>query len=168
MRDAAAWLARRAENVAAMLLAVMFCAFVAQIVLRYVFNLPTGWTTELTVVAWLWLVLWGSAFVVRERDEIRFDLLSAAVGRRTRIAMAAAAAVAVIVLYVGSLPAAWSYVSFMRVERTSYLKIRFDWLYSIYLLFAVAIVVRYGWMLAALLRGRDPADVSARDPGSTP
>jgi TRAP-type C4-dicarboxylate transport system permease small subunit len=48
MREAAAWLRRRAENVAAAMLAVMFSAFVIQIVFRYFFNFPVGWTSELT------------------------------------------------------------------------------------------------------------------------
>src|SRR5215216_5160290 len=99
MHGLGAWLRRRAENVAAAMLAVMFAAFIIQIVFRYFFNFPIGWTSELTVVMWLWLVLWGAAFVVKERDEIRFDLLSGAAGPRTRIAMAIITALALIVLY---------------------------------------------------------------------
>jgi C4-dicarboxylate transporter DctQ subunit len=79
-RPVALWLARRAENVAALLLAVMFLAFIVQIVFRYVFNFPIGWTSELSTVTWLWLVLWGAAFVVPESEEIRFDLVYGAVG----------------------------------------------------------------------------------------
>ncbi len=150
------WLARRAENVAAGMLAVMFAAFIIQIVFRYVFNLPVGWTSELTVVMWLWLVLWGSAFVLREKEEIRFDLIYSAVGRRARIAMAIVFSLAIILLYGASLPASYAYVTFMKVESSSYLKIRLDWLYSIYLLFLVAIIVRYLWLLWRLARGRVP------------
>jgi C4-dicarboxylate transporter DctQ subunit len=158
MRSIAAWLRRRAENVAAAMLAVMFAAFVVQIVFRYFFNFPIGWTSELTVIMWLWLVLWGAAFVVKESEEIRFDLLSGAAGRRTRIAMGIVTAAAVVILYCASLPATFSYVTFMRVEKTSYLKIRFDWLFSIYLLFAVAIIGRYLWILSHLLRGKEPEE----------
>jgi TRAP-type C4-dicarboxylate transport system permease small subunit len=146
---------RRAEDVAALLLAVMFCAFLIQIVFRYFFNFPVGWTSELTVITWLWLVLWGAAFVVKEKEEIRFDLLSAAVGRRTRITLAIVAAIALLVLYAASLPATYNYITFMKVEKTSYLKIRFDWLFSIYLVFLIAVLARYAWILSQLLRGRD-------------
>lgn len=151
-----AWLRRRAENVAAAMLAVMFAAFLVQIVFRYFFNFPVGWTSELTVVMWLWLVLWGAAFVVKEREEVRFDLLYGAVGRRGRIAMSIVAALALLVLYGASLKASWAYVAFMKVEKSSYLKIRMDWLFSIFLVFLVAILVRYVWLLRQLLRGRDP------------
>ena len=78
------WLTRRAENVAAALLAVMFLAFIVQIVFRYLLNFPIGWTSELSIITWLWLILWGAAFVVRESDEIRFDLIYGSVGPRAR------------------------------------------------------------------------------------
>jgi TRAP-type C4-dicarboxylate transport system permease small subunit len=121
MRTIWAWLRRRAENVAAAMLGVMFVAFIIQIVFRYFFNFPIGWTSELTVIMWLWLVLWGAAFVVKESEEIRFDLITGSVGRRARIAIGIVAALAVVVLYAVSLPATWSYVTFMKVEKTAYL-----------------------------------------------
>src|ERR1044071_7661014 len=124
------WLRRRAENIAALMLAGMFAAFLVQILFRYFFNFPVGWTSELTVVMWLWLVLWGAAFVVKERDEVRFDLLYGAVGRRGRIAMGVIASVALLVLYAASFKAAYAYVAFMKVEKSSYLKVRMDWLDS--------------------------------------
>jgi TRAP-type C4-dicarboxylate transport system permease small subunit len=153
---AGAWLHRRAENVAAGLLAVMFVAFIVQIAFRYLFNFPIGWTSELSVITWLWLVLWGAAFVVKEREEIRFDLIYGAAGRRTRLVIGVITGVSIVALYAASLPATVSYVSFMKVEKTSYLKIRFDLLFSIYVLFTVAIIARYLWILSHLLRGKDP------------
>ena len=138
------------------MLAVMFAAFIIQIVLRYFFNLPTGWTSELTVVLWLWLVLWGAAFVLREDEEIRIDLVSGAAGRRGRIAMGIITALALVILYGLSLKPSFDYVAFMKVEKSSYLKIRMDWLFSIYVVFLVAVIVRYLWILWQLVRGRDP------------
>ena len=156
------WLRRRAENVAAAMLAVMFAAFIIQIVFRYLFNFPIGWTSELTVVLWLWMVLWGSAFVLSEKEEIRLDLLYSAVAPRARIAMAIVFAVSIVLLYGVSLPASYAYVSFMKVEKSSYLKIPMNWLFSIYLVFCVAVIARYLWLLWQLVRGRDPeaADVT--------
>jgi len=156
IEKAGAWLRRRAENFAAALLAVMFVAFIVQIVFRYFFNFPIGWTSELTVITWLWLVLWGAAFVVKESEEIRFDLIHGAAGRRVRLVMGIIIGISIVILYAASLPAAVSYVSFMKVEKTSYLKIRFDYLYSIYVIFAVAVIVRYLWILSRLLRGKEP------------
>jgi TRAP-type C4-dicarboxylate transport system permease small subunit len=153
---AASWLRRRAENFLAALLAVMFAAFLLQIVFRYLLNLPVGWTSELSIVAWLWGVLWGAAFVVREREEVRFDLLHGAMSFRGRRLAGLVTGIAIVALYALSLPAAFDYVRFMKVERTAYLKIRFDYLFSIYVLFLVGVIIRYVWILSRWLRGKDP------------
>lgn len=157
MAKIAAWLRRRAEDVIVLLLAVMFVAFLIQIVFRYLLNLPIGWTSELTVVTWLWLVLWGAAFVVTEREEIRFDLMYAAVGDRTRRIMAIVTGLSLLGLYGISLPAVADYVTFMKVQSTAYLKIRFDVLYSVYLFFVAAVLVRYVWLVVSAIRGKAPA-----------
>ena len=51
------WLKRRAENILAAMLAVMFVAFIIQIVFRYLLNFPIGWTSELTLIMWLWMFI---------------------------------------------------------------------------------------------------------------
>lgn len=155
---------RLAEAVAAALLAIIFVAFILQIVLRYVFNWPVGWTTEVSLIAWLWLVLWGAAFVLKDHEEIRIDFLAANVGKRWRIRLGIVAAVCVIVLFALQLPAAYDYVSFMKVERSSYLNTGFHVLFSIYLIFSVAVIVRNLWSLVQLLRGKDPADAAGDSP----
>ena len=48
------------------------------------------------------------------------------------------------------------YVAFMKVEKTAYLKIRFDCLYSIYVVFAVAMIVRYLWLGWQAIWGKAP------------
>jgi len=140
------FLYRRAENVLAAMLALMFAAFVLQIAFRYLFNLSTGWTNEVSLILWIWLVLWGAAFVVREEEEIRFDLIYTAIGPKAQRVMLLLAACSLIFLYAISLPAAYDYVTFMKVEKTASLKIRFDWLFSIYIVFVVAVLVRYLWL----------------------
>ena len=155
IRKAGTWLRHRAENVLAALLGVMFAAFMIQIVARYIFNFPIGWTIELTLITWLWLVLWGAAFVVKESEEIRIDLITSMVGRRTRIVLGIIVSLSLVVLYCISLPGTISYVTFMKVEKTAYLKIPFNWLFSIYIAFVVAVIVRYLWILSRLLRGKD-------------
>jgi C4-dicarboxylate transporter DctQ subunit len=158
VRTVGPWLARRAENVAAAMLAAMFLAFLLQIVFRYVLGLPIGWTHEASVILWIWLVLWGTSFVITEREEIRFDIIYGAVGPGARRIMCVITAVALITLYMISFPAVLDYVTFMKVEKTSYLKIRFDLLFSIYIVFVVASIVRYIWLAWQALRGVAPEE----------
>ncbi|MEP6790910.1 MAG: TRAP transporter small permease subunit [Ramlibacter sp.] len=155
---------RFAEMVAAVLLGVIFVAFIVQIALRYLFNWPVGWTTELSLAAWLWLVLWGAAFVLKDDEEIRLDFIADRGGRTWRRVIGAIGALSLIVLYGISLPGSWSYVTFMKVEKSSYLGIRMDVMYSIYLLFSVAVMARG---LRQLVRGPAPKPDGPPTPPST-
>ena len=72
---------------------------------------------------------------------------------------------ALIVLFVWSLPASWRYVVFMKREHSAYLKMPFDYLYSIYLIFGVAIIVRQVRLVCLAWRGKadDQAPPAAAD-----
>jgi C4-dicarboxylate transporter DctQ subunit len=157
------WLHRRAENILAALLAVLFASFIVQIVFRYFLNFPIGWTAELSVIMWLWLVMWAAGFVAKESEEIRFDILSGSVGPRAARVMGIIVAIAIVALYIAALPATYKYISFMKVEKSSYLHIRLDILFSAFGLYVIAVIVRYLWILWDLLRGKTPTAV-----GSTP
>jgi C4-dicarboxylate transporter DctQ subunit len=160
----AGWLYRRGENVLALMLAAMFAAFILQIVFRYLINFPIGWTNEVSTILWIWLVLWGAAFVLREDEEIRFDLIYSHVRAPVRRLMFLVAAAALILLYAVALPASADYVAFMKVEKTAYLKIRMDWLFSIYVVFVVAVLVRYLWLGWRAFRRDEPREL---DPTKT-
>ena len=158
------WLRRRADDVAVALIATMFVSFLLQIAFRYVLNRPLGWTEEVTVLCWVWLVLWGASFVVADADEVRFDIVYNAVPARARRAFAIVASVAFVVLMALSLPATWHYVAFMRREHSAYLRMRFDVLYSIYVVFAVVSIARQarvGWR--AWRGGAPPATPGAAE-----
>ncbi|MBS0535999.1 MAG: TRAP transporter small permease [Proteobacteria bacterium] len=147
------WLSRRTKDVLVLLLATMFVTFILQIVFRYLINEPLGWSEEVIVGVWLWTVLWGAAFVLRESEEIRFDIIYSNISERSRRVFTVITGIVLIAVYGISLPAAYSYVAFMKVERSAYLHIRMDVLYSIYVIFAVASIVRYAYLVWHALRG---------------
>ena len=148
------------------MLALMFAAFILQIIFRYVLNFPIGWTNEISVVLWIWIVLWGASFVLREEEEIRFDFFYAPAGPKARRVMFISSATVLVILYAISLPAVFDYVTFMKVESTAYLKIRFDWLFSIYVVFVVAVIIRYIWLGWHALRGKAPDEFDPTKAGS--
>ena len=52
-----------------------------------------------------------------------------------------------------ALPAVISYITFLKVERSAYLGIRLDYLYSIYVVFSVGVIIRYARVDVARDRG---------------
>src|SRR3954447_2964787 len=140
------WLRRRAENIAVALLSVMFVSFIIQIFFRYVLNNPVGWTEEVIITAWLWTVLWGAAFILSEAEEIRFDIIYSNISENVRRVFTVMTGSVLVFLYGISLPASYSYVSFMKVERSAYLHVPINLMYSIYIIFAAACICRYGFL----------------------
>lgn len=149
------WCKRRAENVAALLMAVMFVSFIIQVAARYVFNNPVSWADELSVITGIWTILWGTAFVTRETDNIRFDMIYGSVTPQTRRIFDAVASLALIVIFAIGFPAAWSYVRFMQVESTAALHIRYDLVFSVYIMFAAAMIVRHLLILRDAITGHN-------------
>lgn len=163
------WLRRRAENVAVLLLMTMFIAFIVQIVFRYVLNWPHNWSYELSILCWVWGVLWGAAFVTSEKDEIRFDVVYGLLGAETRRRLTIVTGVALVAIYGVSLPAVTDYVLFMRVERTAALGIPFDIAFFVYVIFAAATVMRYLWLIWNAIRGEAPKTLlDSTQAGSAP
>jgi TRAP-type C4-dicarboxylate transport system permease small subunit len=160
------WLRHGANHVQVVMMATMFVSFILQIFFRYVVNKPVAWTDEICVIMWIWGILWGASFVTRNREDIRFDVLTSHVSRPVKRGLTVAASAAVVVILLISLPSAWSYISFMKVEDSPALGIRMDHYFSIYMAFVVAMVVRHLYIGVEALRDRlyDDADDQAQKP----
>jgi len=140
--------------VAAGLLAAIFVLFIVQIFTRYVMRAPLGWTLEACLLSWVWLVFWSGAFTLRDRHHVRFTVLVDSSSRRVRRVFAIISGLAIVAAFAGSLPATADFIDFMAIEKTSLLKFRFDHVFAIYLVFAIAVIVRSVLSIIGALRGR--------------
>lgn len=157
-------LLRAAEAVAALMMGLIFATFILQVAVRYgarldglVAALPWldarhyGWTLEFCLALWVWLIFWGNAFVVRERDHVSFDILALSVGPRLRRGFAIIGGLAVVVGLLASVAPTWDRFAILRLKQTATLADLFgDWIrmrdiYVIYMLFLVAVAARYAW-----------------------
>jgi C4-dicarboxylate transporter, DctQ subunit len=140
---------RFAEHVMVGMMAVMFIAFIAQVVFRYVLNKPLGWTDELSTQVWLWGILWGAAFVMRNNEDIRFDMLYNLLPNGPRRWLTVFSSCSIVGILLLSFPATWAYVSFMKVEKSASMGLPMNWVFSIYIVFLVAMIIRHShiaWM----------------------
>jgi C4-dicarboxylate transporter DctQ subunit len=169
---------RFAEFVAAMMMAAMFATFIIQITIRYTARiqwLPEqfpfldpglyGWTLEFCLLMWVWIVFWGNSFVVRERDHVTFDIIYVAVSPNVRKWFAITGSLAVVIVLVLSIPETWDRFTILRLKRTATLDVLFgEWIrmrdvYSIYILFMVAVAARYAWRAWSSFRHGAEADL---------
>ena len=148
------WLKGAADVVGGTLFAALFIVFIVQITARFAFNKPLPWTDELAVILYVWVILWASAFVVPEREQVVFDLVWNSVGPRTRQVMLVLGNGMVGGLALVGIPASWGYVHFMAREGTPVLGIPFMWVFLPFVLLLVALVARCGWGIWSALHGQ--------------
>jgi len=163
MKQLAKWLARGPEFIAATMLAAMFVTFLIQIFSRYVMQTPFGWTLELCLILWVWLVFFGNAFIVRERDHVTFDIFYLAAPRRLRQVLALISAAAIVIAMVWSFLPTWDYIDWMKMRNTTTVrlpitgdKIPMRTILSVYAIFMIALIVRYAWRFVTVLRDGPP------------
>jgi C4-dicarboxylate transporter DctQ subunit len=154
-----------ALDIGALMLAALFIVFLIQISARYLFNVSANWTLEACLTLWLWVVFWGGALVLEEKDHVRFDVLYTAVGLPMRRLFAFVSAVAIGGGFLAALPATWSYITFYKIKSSSVIGIRLDVVFSIYGFFAVVLVLRYFWRAWLVARGADPDVLDDRQIG---
>lgn len=174
-------LTRIAQGVAAALMAAMFLTFVLQITVRYTARLPGvaeaiplldpslyGWTLEFCLLLWVWLVFWGNAFIVREQDHVRFDILYLAVSPSLRRWFAIIAGLAIAIGLMASIGPTWEKFHILRLKKTATLAHVFgDWIrmrdiYAVYILFLGAVALRYFWAVwSAFRHGVEDQDTKA-------
>lgn len=154
----------RTETVIAQILAViMTIAITAEVVSRYVFRQPLGWTTEVSEWLLLAITFLGASMVLRNEGHVRVDLLLRIAPVRVRRVMDVASAVlglticAVATFYT----AKTAYGEYAQnVLTINVLKFPRFWLLSFFPLGFLFLSVEWALKLIvrteAMLRGRDP------------
>lgn len=147
------WLHARSKDVGVVLLAAMFLTFVVQVFMRYVVGNPLGWTLEACLLLYLWLVFWFSGFLIKDKEQVYFDVLYAAVQPKTRRIFDIITGTIIVLALAIAYPGIVDYVTFMKVEKTGATQIRLDYVFSIFIIFLPFVVIRTGIRVFHLLFG---------------
>ena len=142
MTRAIQYLRKGAEFVAVALFIAMFGSFLLQVFMRYVLNRPLGWTSEACVIFYIWVIFWTAALLVRERDHVAFTMIYDGVRPQVRRILAILGAIAIAGSFIAGFPAMLSFITFMKIDVTPVTRIRFDYVYSVWILFILAVIAR--------------------------
>ena len=131
----------------------LFIVFIIQITARFGFNKPLPWTDEAAVILYVWVILWGAAAVVPEREHVVFDLVWNSVNYRSRQVMRIVGNLLIGGLSAAAIPASWDYVHFMAREGSPVLGVSFIWIFLPFVLLLIALVIRSAWAIWNAVRG---------------
>lgn len=165
MKALVKYFTRGTEFIAATMLAAMFLTFLLQIFSRYVLVTPFGWTLEFCLILWVWIVFFGCAFLVREKDHVTFDIFYLSAPKKLRQILALITCLAIIIGMGWALLPTWDYIDWMKIRKTATVKIPFTGekiplrtIFSIYAVFMVALIIRYVWQFSTILKKGPPDD----------
>jgi TRAP-type C4-dicarboxylate transport system permease small subunit len=131
----------------------LFVVFIIQITARFGFNKPLPWTDEAAVILYVWVILWGAAAVVPEREHVVFDLLWNSANYRSRQVMRIVGNLLLGGLSAAAIPASWDYVRFMAREGSPVLGVSFMWIFMPFVFLLIGLVIRSVWAIWNAVRG---------------
>jgi TRAP-type C4-dicarboxylate transport system permease small subunit len=136
------WLRMLASWIANIMFALVFLIFNYKIITRYIGHEEAVWADEVSVILFIWIIFWVSAFLVREQEQINFDLLYRWFGDRGKRVVAIIRHLLVGGLVIWSLPGSIDYILFLWRERTPVLDLRLDYVYACFGIFLIAVAIR--------------------------
>lgn len=133
---------RVSDLLGAVMFVLMFGAIVLQVVSRYVFNYPLGWSDEIATVGFVWVSFWAASCSVTLRDHATFDLIYHRVGPRRKRAFSITALSLLLALLIMSFPDTVAYFEFLSFQMTGVLEINFQVIFATYFVFVIVMIVR--------------------------
>ena len=150
-----------ANFITATMLAVLFFTFLLQIFSRYILKAPFGWTLELCLILWLWIVFFGCSFAVRDKDHVKFDIFYYATPKKVQLIFSIISAIGVIVIMGYSFLPTIDYIDWMKMRKTTTVKIfnnkiPLSYIFSVYGIFLLSVIIQYIWKLFNLIKSGLP------------
>ncbi len=147
-------LGQAADRLAAAMFAAVFLIFNYKIFTRYFEHNEAVWADEVLVILFIWIIFWAQSFIVRDKDQITFDLVYRLLPPRGRRVAALARFILIGGIFLWSLPGSLGYIQFLWREHTPVLNLPLDWVYSCFGLFLIAVIVRCVFGVWKLLGSR--------------
>ena len=147
-------LRRLANWIACAMFAAVFVIFNYKIFTRYFEHDEAIWADEVLVILFIWIIFWANAFLLRDKEQITFDLVYRLLPATAQRYTALARAVLVGGIFAWALPGSLDYIRFLWREHTPVLNLPLDMVYSCFGIFLVAVIVRSTVSAAKLLGPR--------------
>ena len=116
-------------------LAVIFVAFILNVVSRYVFRSPINACYELCLAGLVWTLLLSAPYAVRTKTNVAFTLLYDKANATTQLIMRLIGNAFLLFCLIKMFYPCLDWVLFMHRKRTSVLKIRYDILFFPFVIF---------------------------------
>lgn len=113
----------------------LFLSYIVLIFYRYVLKASVDWMYELNSLSFVWCGIFAASYGSRKDTHVKFTILYDHVSPQWQTAMRIIGNLFVLVLFVILFPAAVENLIFMKVRKSSILKLPFNWVFSPFIVF---------------------------------
>jgi TRAP-type C4-dicarboxylate transport system permease small subunit len=135
-------LRKLADWAACAMFAAVFLIFNYKIFTRYFEHDEAAWADEVLVILFVWIIFWTNAFLLRDKEQISFDLVYRLLPDETKRYVAIARVALIGGVFAWALPGSLDYIGFLWREHTPVLNLPLDWVYACFGIFLVAVIAR--------------------------
>lgn len=128
----------------------MFFSYIVLIIYRYVLRASFDWLYELNTLSFVWCGIFAASRGSRTQSHVRFTILYDHVSPKLQLVMRLAGNLFVIALFVILFPKAIDNLLFLKVRKSSILKLPFNWVFAPFMIFLGLTILHH-----VLLVGRD-------------
>jgi TRAP-type C4-dicarboxylate transport system permease small subunit len=129
------------KYVPAVAFALLFIVFMVQVFFRY-FLVPLTWPLEFTLIAFIWLTLFGACYAKRYSSHVVFTLLYDKVKPKTQLIMRIVGNTLLVVSFCIALYPSYKYIAFMGFKKSNVLKIPMNIAFSPFIFFLIIMIGR--------------------------
>ncbi|MBN1835284.1 MAG: TRAP transporter small permease [Spirochaetales bacterium] len=138
--------------------AALFVVFMVQVVARYFF-VPLIWPLEFSLMMYIWTILLGSCFALRDDSHVSFSLVYDRVTPKGQRIMRVAGNLLVVIAFCIALYPSGKFVDFMGFKKSDALRIPMNFAFSPFMVFLLLVIGRLGRQVALdvrdIVRGRE-------------
>ncbi|MFV0431961.1 MAG: TRAP transporter small permease [Alphaproteobacteria bacterium] len=146
------------EAFVALLLFLLFTIFLLQIFMRYIVDKPLSWTLEACIIAYVWIIFWGSSLILKFNEQVCFSVVYEACSPKSQKIFKIISYFILSAIFIYATPTIIDYILFMSLERSDALHIRKDILYSVFGLFIILTALRGIRIVYKELRNQEEGD----------
>ena len=118
---------------------VLFVTFFLQVFFRYVIRLPLTWTMEIIVICFIWTVVLGACFTMRNRAHVKFTMIYDHLKPKPAAITRMIGNIIIVVTFLSLIPSSWSQIFFQGFQRTASLRIPYSVLFIPFVYFLISI-----------------------------
>ncbi len=138
---------------------VVFVSYVIMIAYRYIFHAQLNWIYELSMIAFIWAVIFPASYGGRNDGHIVFSILYDLLSERAQRWFRIFGNAIIIITFLILLPHAYDAIAFLARKKSSLMKIPFNLIYFPFISFVILTIVHFS---VRLLRDVLPQSKTAK------